>query len=174
MRKWKEIQILLRKIMKIKENLDYIIVLGAHVNGVRLSKALLERTRRALEYLEKNPKTRAVLSGGQGEGETISEAEAMRRYLEDHGISRERLILEDRSTNTKENLDFSLALIGDLNAPIGVVTNHFHVFRGVAIGKKCGCKNIYPIPSRYRSWRLVIYIPREILAIIKDKIMGNL
>nr|WP_317348196.1 YdcF family protein [uncultured Blautia sp.] len=160
--------------MKIKENLDYIIVLGAHVNGVRLSKALLERTRRALEYLEKNPKTRAVLSGGQGEGETISEAEAMRRYLEDHGISRERLILEDRSTNTKENLDFSLALIGDLNAPIGVVTNHFHVFRGVAIGKKCGCKNIYPIPSRYRSWRLVIYIPREILAIIKDKIMGNL
>ena len=160
--------------MKIKENLDYIIVLGAHVNGVRLSKALLERTRRALEYLEKNPKTRAVLSGGQGEGETISEAEAMRRYLEDHGISRERLILEDRSTNTKENLDFSLALIGDLNASIGVVTNHFHVFRGVAIGKKCGCKNIYPIPSRYRSWRLVIYIPREILAIIKDKIMGNL
>lgn len=160
--------------MKIKENLDYIIVLGAHVNGVRLSKALLERTRRALEYLEKNPKTRAVLSGGQGEGETISEAEAMRRYLEDHGISRERLILEDRSTNTKENLDFSLALIGDLNAPIGVVTNHFHVFRGVAIGKKCGCKNIYPIPSRYRSWRLVIYIPREILAIIKDKILGNL
>lgn len=160
--------------MKIKENLDYIIVLGAHVNGVRLSKALLERTRRALEYLEKNPKTRAVLSGGQGEGETISEAEAMRRYLEDHGISRERLILEDRSTNTKENLDFSLALIGDLNAPIGVVTNHFHVFRGVAIGKKCGCKNIYPIPSRYRSWRLVIYIPREILAIIKDKILENL
>ena len=160
--------------MKIKENLDYIIVLGAHVNGVRLSKALLERTRRALEYLEKNPKTRAVLSGGQGEGETISEAEAMCRYLEDHGISRERLILEDRSTNTKENLDFSLALIGDLNASIGVVTNHFHVFRGVAIGKKCGCKNIYPIPSRYRSWRLVIYIPREILAIIKDKILGNL
>ena len=99
--------------MKIKENLDYIIVLGAHVNGVRLSKALLERTRRALEYLEKNPKTRAVLSGGQGEGETIGEAEAMCRYLEDHGISRERLILEDRSTNTKENLDFSLALIGD-------------------------------------------------------------
>lgn len=160
--------------MKIKENLDYIIVLGAHVNGVRLSKALLERTRRALEYLEENPKTRAVLSGGQGEGEIVSEAEAMCRYMEDHGISRERLILEDRSTNTKENLDFSLALIGDLNASIGVVTNHFHVFRGVAIGKKCGCKNIYPIPSRYRSWRLMIYIPREILAIIKDKIMGNL
>ena len=160
--------------MKIQENLDYIIVLGAHVNGTRLSKALLERTRRALEYLEENPGTKAVLSGGQGEGEAISEAQAMSEYLQEHGISRDRLILEDRSTNTKENLDFSLEKIGTLEASVGVVTNHFHVFRGVAIGKKCGCKNIYPIPSRYRSWRLLIYIPREILAIIKDKLVGNL
>lgn len=160
--------------MKIQQNLDYIIVLGAHVNGTRLSKALLERTRRALEYLEKNPGTKAVLSGGQGEGEAISEAQAMSEYLQEHGISRDRLILEDRSTNTKENLDFSLEKIGTLETSVGVVTNHFHVFRGVAIGKKCGCKNIYPIPSRYRSWRLLIYIPREILAILKDKIVGNL
>lgn len=160
--------------MKIQENLDYIIVLGAHVNGTRLSKALLERTRRALEYMEKNLGTKAVLSGGQGEGETISEAQAMSIYLQEHGISSDRLILEDRSTNTKENLDFSLEKIGTLEASVGVVTNHFHVFRGVAIGKKCGCKNIYPIPSRYRSWRLLIYIPREILAIIKDKLVGNL
>ena len=160
--------------MKTRSDLDYIIVLGAHVNGTKLTLALLERVRRALLYLEENPGTKAVLSGGRGDGERISEAEAMYRYLTEHGVSPERLIKEERSTNTKENLDFSLALIGDLNAPIGVVTNHFHVFRGVAIGKKCGCKNIYPIPSRYRSWRLVIYIPREILAIIKDKIMGNL
>ena len=160
--------------MKIQENLDYIIVLGAHVNGTRLSKALLERARRALEYLEKNPETKAVLSGGQGEGESISEAQAMSIYLQEHGISSDRLIMEDRSTNTKENLDFSLEKIGTLEASVGVVTNHFHVFRGVAIGKKCGCKNIYPIPSRYRSWRLLIYIPREILAIIKDKLVGNL
>lgn len=160
--------------MKTREHLDYIIVLGAHVSGTRLSKALLERTRRALEYLEKNPDTRAVLSGGQGEGEEVSEAQAMCTYLVSHGISRDRLILEDKSTNTRENLAFSLEKIGNLYASIGIVTNHFHVFRGVAIGKKCGCRNIYPIPSRYRSWRLLIYIPREILAIIKDKIMGNL
>ena len=160
--------------MKIQENLDYIIVLGAHVNGTRLSKALLERARRALEYLEKNPETKAVLSGGQGEGESISEAQAMSIYLQEHGISSDRLIMEDRSTNTNENLDFSLEKIGTLEASVGVVTNHFQVFRGVAIGKKCGCRNIYPIPSRYRSWRLLIYIPREILAIIKDKLVGNL
>ena len=102
--------------MKIQENLDYIIVLGAHVNGTRLSKALLERARRALEYLEKNPGTKAVLSGGQGEGESISEAQAMSIYLQEHGISSDRLIMEDRSTNTKENLDFSLEKIGTLEA----------------------------------------------------------
>ena len=62
--------------MKIKDNLDYIIVLGAHVDGTRLSMALLERTRRALQYLEKNPDTKAVLSGGQGKGEAVSEAKA--------------------------------------------------------------------------------------------------
>ena len=128
----------------------------------------------ALRYLEENPRTRAVLSGGQGQGEQISEAEAMYRYLTEHGIDGSRLILEDRSTNTKENLDFSLEKIGTLDASIGIVTNHFHVFRGVAIGRKCGCRRIYPIPAKYRSWRLFIYVPREILAIIKDKIVGNL
>lgn len=125
-------------------------------------------------YLEENPETRAVLSGGQGQGEQISEAEAMYRYLTEHGIDGSRLILEDRSTNTKENLDFSLEKIGTLDTSIGIVTNHFHVFRGVAIGRKCGCRQIYPIPARYRTWRLLVYIPREILAIIKDKIVGNL
>ena len=159
--------------MRKIQNLEYIIVLGAHVQGTRLTLALLERTRRALQYLEENPETKAVLSGGQGEGEDISEAQAMGNYLVEHGIDRERLILEGRSTSTTENLKFSLEIIG-LDHSVGVVTNNFHVFRGTAIGKKCGCKEIYPIPSRYRSWRLLIYIPREILAIIKDKIMGNL
>ena len=159
--------------MRKIQNLEYIIVLGAHVQGTRLTLALLERTRRALHYLEENPETKAVLSGGQGEGEDISEAQAMCNYLVEHGIDRERLILEGRSTSTTENLKFSLEIIG-LDHSVGVVTNNFHVFRGTAIGKKCGCKEIYPIPSRYRSWRLLIYIPREILAIIKDKIMGNL
>ena len=115
-----------------------------------------------------------MLSGGKGDGEQISEAEAMYRYLTEHGIDGGRLIREERSTNTKENLDYSLELIGSTEPAIGVVTNNFHVFRGVMIGRKCGCREIYPVPSRYRSWRLLLYIPREILAIIKDKIVGNL
>ena len=157
--------------MKIRKNLDYIIVLGAHVDGTKPTLALLERIRRALEYLEENPRTRAVLSGGRGDGEQISEAQAMYNYLTEHGIDGERLLLEERSVNTKENLAFSLELLGDVTCSVGVVTNNFHVFRGVAIGRKCGCRDICGIPSRYRSWRLLIYIPREILAILKDKLM---
>jgi len=55
-----------------------------------------------------------------------------------------------------------------------VVTNNFHVWRGAAIARKCGFREVVMVPSRYRSWRLLVYIPREILAIIKDKMMGNL
>ena len=58
--------------MKVPSDLDYLIVLGAHVDGTRLTLALLERTRRALQYLKDNPRTRAVLSGGKGTGEQIS------------------------------------------------------------------------------------------------------
>ena len=62
--------------MRKHPNLEYIIVLGAHVEGTRLTKALLERTRRALQYMEENPETKAVLSGGKGDGESITEAQA--------------------------------------------------------------------------------------------------
>ena len=88
--------------MKAKgiENLDYIVVLGCQVKGTKPSKALKDRLDTAKEYMQANPETIAVLSGGQGKMEEISEAECMRRYLEKAGISRERLILEQRSTTT--------------------------------------------------------------------------
>ena len=163
-----------KKLRKTIPTLDYLIVLGAHVDGERLTKALYERVRKALEYLETHPETKAVLSGGKGKGEAISVAEAMRRYLIRKGISPERLLLEEKSVNTKENLEFSLSVIGDKHKKIGVVTNHYHVFRGVMIGKKAGCTRIYGIGSRYVSWRLIWYIPREILAVCKDRLKGNL
>ena len=169
----KKIQILLRQIIPVPRNLDYLIVLGAHVDGTRLTKALLERTRRAFRYLQENPKTKAVLSGAQGTGEAVSEAQAMYRYLVEKGIDPQRLLLEEKSCNTSQNMKYSLEITG-LDVSVGVVTNHFHVLRGVAIGKKCRCRQIYAVPAPYCSWRLFFYIPREILAVIKDKILGNL
>lgn len=153
---------------------EYLIVLGAHVRGRELSLALYERVHRALEYLREHPHTKAVLSGGRGTGEEITEAQAMADYLTANGITPGRLLLEDRSTNTRENIAYSLKLIGDVHCPIGVVTNHFHIFRGCAIARKAGCTDVEGISAPYRTVRLLWYIPREVLACIKDKLCGNL
>ena len=158
---------------KPPEQLDYLIVLGAHVNGDQLSRALHYRVEEARKYLDRNLHTMAVLSGGRGEGEWISEAQAMEDYLIHRGIVRERLILEERSTSTAENLRYSLELLPDRQVKIGVVTNNFHVFRGVAIGKKLGCTQIWGISAPYPSWKLIWYSFRELLALLKDKIASN-
>ena len=153
--------------------MDYLIVLGAHVNGTELSRALRFRVDRAWEYLRENPSTVAVLSGGRGVNEQISEARAMAEDLRNRGLPESRIILEERSSSTAENLKYSLELIGDKSSSIGVVTNNFHVFRGVAIGRKLGCTCIYGVSAPYPSWKLIWYSAREILAIVKDKIRGN-
>lgn len=153
--------------------MDYLIVLGAHVNGTELSRALRFRVDRAWEYLRENPSTVSVLSGGRGVNEQISEARAMAEDLRNRGLPESRIILEERSSSTAENLKYSLELIGDKSSRIGVVTNNFHVFRGVAIGRKLGCTCIYGVSAPYPSWKLIWYSAREILAIVKDKIRGN-
>lgn len=90
---------------------DYLIVLGSQVRGRKPSDNLQKRLDAALYYLEENPNTRAVLSGGQGDDEAISEAQAMADFLTAQGIDAGRLILEDRSRNTEENLCFSREMI---------------------------------------------------------------
>lgn len=144
------------------------------MHGCVPSKALYERIHKAWEYMDAHPDVTAVLSGGQGEGEEISEARAMERYLLSRGIGKERLLLEEESTNTAENIAFSLRIIGDRHKPIAVVTNHFHLPRSCAIARKSGCTDVTGIAAPYRSLRLLWYVPREVLAYIKDKIYHNL
>ncbi|MCB5714986.1 YdcF family protein [Lactonifactor longoviformis] len=155
-------------------NLDYIIVLGAKVKGEIPSKALYKRLYAAEDYLKKNPHTTAVLSGGQGPGETVTEAKAMEQYLLSKGISKHRLRTEDKSTDTVENMKFSQAFLSDKNVSVGVVTNDFHVYRGVAVGKKLGYTQIYGIPASSDMILQVNYLVRESFAVIKDKAAGNI
>lgn len=82
-----------------------IIVLGAGVNGSTPSLSMCNRLDAALDYLGANPDALAVVSGGQGEGEDITEAEAMADYLTAHGIDSARIVQEDRSRTTHENLE---------------------------------------------------------------------
>ena len=131
------------------------------------------RLDQAYDYLKDNEATICIVSGGQGSNEPCTEAEAMERYLEDRGITSSRIIREDRSRNTLENLRFSKELIKE-GASVGIVTNNFHMFRGVAIAKKQGYTDVCGIPASSNP----IYLPnnmlREFFGVIKDKLRGNI
>lgn len=159
---------------KGSEDLDYVVVLGAQVKKEAPSRALRKRLEKALEYAEENENTILILSGGQGSGEDISEAECMRRYLTEHGISRERLILEDRSTTTMENLKFSNELTDCANARTGILSNNFHVYRAVRLAEKQGYENAEGIAAKSDVFMQAHYVVREVFALIKEKLQGNI
>lgn len=157
-----------------RPNLDYIIVLGAQVRGKTPSKILTTRLNTAYEYLIKNENTLVIVSGGQGEGENISEAQAMNDYLFAKGIASNRIMMEDKSVNTQENLEFSFSLIKENNAGIGIVTSDFHVYRAMEIAKKLGCDCIDGLAAPV-DWGIKIhYMVREFFAVIKEKAIGNI
>lgn len=108
-----------------------VLVLGCRAFGYNPSNMLWKRLESALAYLEEHPEAVAVLSGGQGTDESVSEAECMRAWLVKRGISEDRLYLEDKSTSTEENLEFSkeLILAEGLNPDILIITNEFHQYR---------------------------------------------
>ena len=155
---------------------DAVIVLGAGVNGETPSAALWSRIRAAEDYLEIHPDVPVVLSGGQGAGEAISEAEAMRRALwKEDGAENARLLLEERSTNTAENFRFSKALLEERGldtgrATIAVVTNDFHCFRAHMIAQRQGLKTI-DVPAELPWWWLTAnYYLREAFAVVKTSL----
>lgn len=153
---------------------DYVIVLGAKVNGTYPSLSLKARLDTAVEYLMKYPDSKVIVSGGKGPDEGISEAECMYNYLVSKQIAPDRIILENQSTNTKENLEFSGEYLDMKKDSVVLITNDFHVFRSVRIAKKMGYAMVsgqaapsfwYLIPTNYA---------REFLAVVKDFLFGNI
>lgn len=110
-----------------------VIVLGAGVNGETPSLTLRTRIDAAAAYLEEHPDVPVVLSGGQGPGEAITEAECMRRALVRRGVDESRLYPEERSTSTQENLRYSRAILEELGVDpaqrVAIVTSDFHLCR---------------------------------------------
>ncbi len=152
---------------------DAVIVLGAGVNGEEPSAALWSRIRAAADYLQSHPGVPVVLSGGQGPGEDISEAEAMRRALwTNSGETNALYLLEERSTNTAENFRYSKALLEEWGldtetAVVAVVTNDFHCFRAHMIAQKQGLRTV-DIPAELPWWWLTAnYYLREAFAVVK-------
>ncbi len=117
-----------------------VMVLGCHVNGDKPSEMLEDRLKEALVLLEENPEAVCVAAGGQGRGENISEGECMRIWLENNGISSDRIYTEVKSTSTNENFSFSKAVFERIGITdkIAVVTNEFHQYRAELYSRKNG------------------------------------
>ena len=150
-----------------KSKLSCIIVLGAQIRGIRITDSLKRRLDKALQYLALNPETQVIVSGGQGPGEDISEAAAMAAYLQEHGVEQVRIIQEDTSTTTWENLRNSRVLMKDIQKPIGIITNNFHLYRALKLAKSAGFSEAYGIPAKTNPVLLLNYIVREFFAVIK-------
>lgn len=155
----------------LSDNVDYVIILGARLYGSIPSPALLERLKVAKEYLLENQDIKVVVSGGQGINEDISEAHAMEKYLLDNGIERNRIIIEDKSTSTFENLKFSLDKIREENnkenIKILIATNKYHIFRSKVLAKRLGMIP-YGLPAKIPPTIILKSYIREYFAVIKS------
>ncbi len=151
---------------QIPENADYLIILGARVKGSVPSLSLQYRIDKAAEYLSANKHTVAIVSGGKGPGEEISEAKAMQQGLIAQGIEEARIMMEDKSTTTQENIVFSKELIPDTAASGLIVSNDFHIYRAVEIAKREGL-DIKGMPAKTPKVSLLKSYTREYLEITK-------
>ena len=133
---------LMIKIIPHRRKYRYVIVLGAGLlHGDKVSKLLSDRLDKAAKVWQKAGEDAFLIcSGGRGEDETISEAEAMKKYLTTHGIPEDRVLLENRSTDTMENLTFCKKLIDEDTASgkCVIVTSGYHVLRSLIYSRKIG------------------------------------
>ena len=157
---------------------DGLIILGAGLNGEYPSRILKSRLDMALEFMDAQEEVPIIVSGGLGPGETITEAEAMYRYLKRHGTNENRIWKEETSTNTMENLAFSLALMEENgmdteNATIAIVTNEFHLYRAKHLAGTLGLDAIgVAAETPYPSLR-ILYHFREAAALLKDIMLNS-
>ncbi len=144
-----------------------VIVLGCKVMGSEAGPMLTKRCNAAYEYLCENPEAICVVSGGQGDDEDISEAEAMFRLLSEKGISPDRIFKEDKSSNTAENFRFSREILKEQGCgdEAVVVTTNYHQYRASLIAEKQGIKT-YAVSSKTGNFSLPTYIVREWFSLI--------
>lgn len=161
-------------------NKDYkktqcVMILGAGLIGDKIPKILKTRLDGAIDFINNGEGYDfIVVSGGKGHDELISEAEAMRKYLIDKGISDEKILLEDKSTSTYENFKFSKELITQYtgenirNINVKFFTNGFHTLRGYFLGKRLGFDELTYFGTMTPLYFIPYYYFREIFAFGKS------
>ena len=154
----------------------YLIVCGAGVNGSTPSRSMTDRLQRALQWLRDNPSGAAVLSGAQGPGEDLTEARAMAQWLTAEGVDPDRLILEERSASSYENLKYSLAAIadrgGDAAGPVAILSSEYHLHRLGWMAERLGCQPVPVAAPTTKKSLFINYAIREAFAMWKLWLFG--
>ena len=153
-----------------------VVVLGCQVfpDG-HPSLMLRGRINAAYDYLTAHPDALCIASGGQGEDEPMSEAECIRDHLVAGGIDADRILLEDRSTSTEENMRYSLPMLRSPETDVesvGIVTNDFHVFRALCLARKNGGFTFYGVPARSTVFGFIHYAMREFFTLSVSLVRG--
>lgn len=149
---------------------EFVVVLGAQINGDQPSLTLKKRLDRAYEYMTEHPQATVFVSGGQGPDETQTEASVMAAYLERRGIAPERIVREEQASDTRENLIFSAELAQARGVDTGsvlIITSDFHMARAKYIARTLGMTP-YGLTSATAPWVLKVnYELREVFAFVK-------
>jgi len=151
----------------------YVLVLGARVKENGPSVLLNYRIEKAAEYLEANENAVAILCGGQGSNEPMSEAQAMHDALVARGIDEARLIMEDKSTSTEENIEFAKAFIDDPEAEVVVTTTGYHIYRALRTARALGLSHVSGNPAKCAWITPLNYYTREFFAVLRDWIFAR-
>ncbi|MGE4483519.1 MAG: YdcF family protein [Oscillospiraceae bacterium] len=155
---------------------DYLIVLGAGVNGTEPSLALTDRLNAALDYLNEYPNADCIVTGCQGKGEDITEAESMYRWLIQSGIDGKRIIKEEEAVNTYENIKNSYAIIEGLGGDAdktALLTAEYHLYRAKHIAEELGFAP-RGVAAETSLWPIKInYYIRECFGVWKNIVTGE-
>lgn len=160
-----------------EEEVDYMVVLGAKVRNDGPSVSLWDRIYAAAEYMEAHPNVIAIVSGGQGTDEPMTEAQAMYDELLKLGVDPQRIWLEDQATSTWENMHYTLDLIeektGERPTKLGVLSSEYHLFRASLFAKACGV-DFVGIPARTsRFSQMVNHFMREVAGVWHYILLGG-
>ena len=147
-----------------------VVVLGALVIGDKPSRMLRGRLDAAASYLESHPEANCVVSGGQGPNEDYTEAFVMQKYLtEQKGIDPARIALEERSTDTHQNIDYSLKIIREKgwSSHLAIATQEFHQYRAASLCRRAGVEQVGAVTCGTPLHLLLCYWVRECAAICR-------
>ena len=147
-----------------------VIVLGAGLRGERVTDLLARRLDAAYDYHLENPNAVIVVTGGQGPGEDIPEARAMKAYLVEKGVPEKQILEDASSTSTEENFCFAREILEQhglsQDEPVAYVTNAFHCYRAAKYAAAAGFTNVNAVPASIGFSSVLPCYMREVMAVL--------